>query len=109
MVATKKSKKASEGINSRLQLVIKTGKYNIGFRSTLRQLRSGKAKLVLIANNEEHIRKSQIEYYAMLAKVAVHHYNGSNIELGTACGKYFKVAVLTITDPGNSEIIAVNE
>ena len=44
--------------------------------------------------------KSEIEYYAMLAKTGVHHYNGNNIELGTACGKYFRVCVLSITDPG---------
>ena len=45
-------------------------------------------------------RKSEIEYYAMLAKTGVHHYNGNNIELGTACGKYFRVCTLSITDPG---------
>jgi large subunit ribosomal protein L30e len=36
----------------------------------------------------------------MLAKTGVHHYTGNNIELGTACGKYFRVCTLTITDPG---------
>lgn len=45
-------------------------------------------------------RKSEIEYYAMLAKTGVHHYNGNNIELGTACGKYYRVCTLSITDPG---------
>ena len=45
-------------------------------------------------------RKSEIEYYAMLAKTGVHHYTGNNIELGTACGKYFRVCTLGITDPG---------
>ena len=50
-------------------------------------------------------RKSEIEYYAMLAKTGVHHYSGNNIELGTACGKYFRVCSLAITDPGDSDII----
>ena len=50
-------------------------------------------------------RKSEIEYYAMLAKTGVHHYSGNNNELGTACGKYFRVATLSITDPGDSDII----
>ena len=36
----------------------------------------------------------------MLAKTGVHHYNGNNIELGTACGKYFRVTTMSITDPG---------
>lgn len=34
-------------------------------------------KLILISNNCPPLRKSEIEYYAMLAKVGVHHYNGS--------------------------------
>ena len=50
-------------------------------------------------------RRSEIEYYAMLAKTGVHHYSGNNNELGTACGKYFRVCTLSITDPGDSDII----
>jgi large subunit ribosomal protein L30e len=36
----------------------------------------------------------------MLAKTGVHHYSGNNVDLGTACGKYFRVGALAITDPG---------
>ncbi|XP_015792041.1 60S ribosomal protein L30 [Tetranychus urticae] len=103
--ADKKSKKAMESINSRLALVMKSGKYSMGYKQTLKTLRSGKAKLVIIANNTPSLRKSLIEYYAMLAKAGVHHYSGNNIELGTACGKYFRVCSLSITDPGDSDII----
>jgi hypothetical protein len=35
------------------------------------------AKLVIIGNNCPPLRKSEIEYYAMLAKTGVHHYTGS--------------------------------
>merc|ERR1712130_493882 len=100
-----KKKKDGSSINSRLALVIKSGKYNLGYRETIKQLRGGKAKLVILVNNTPHLRRSEIEYYAMLAKTGVHHYNGSNIELGTACGKYFRVGCLTVTDPGDSDII----
>ncbi|KAK3913875.1 60S ribosomal protein L30 [Frankliniella fusca] len=105
MVAQKKQKKALESINSRLALVMKSGKYVLGLNQTLKSLRQGKAKLVIIANNTPPLRKSEIEYYAMLAKTGVHHYSGNNIELGTACGKYFRVCTLSITDPGDSDII----
>jgi ribosomal protein L30E len=63
------------------------------------------AKLVIIANNCPPLRKSEIEYYAMLAKVTVHHFHGNNVDLGTACGKYFRVCCLSIIDPGDSDII----
>eukprot|EP00884_Botryococcus_braunii_P002162 jgi/Botrbrau1/11947/Bobra.341_1s0013.2 len=102
---SKKSKKSQESINSRLALVMKSGKYTLGVKTTLKCLRSGKAKLVLISNNTPPIRKSEIEYYAMLSKTGVHHYTGNNVELGTACGKLHRVSVLAITDPGDSDII----
>ncbi len=98
------------------------------------------AKLVIIANNCPALKKSEIEYYAMLSKTGVHQYAGSkypfffpksfflkkcfgnsfmnisssssshtqnkdNIDLGTACGKFFRVSVMSITDPGDSDII----
>jgi large subunit ribosomal protein L30e len=61
--------------------------------------------LVLIANNCPALRKSELEYLAWLSKTGIHHYAGTNIELGTACGKYYRVSCLSITDPGDSDII----
>ena len=101
----KKVKKTNESINSRLALVMKSGKYVLGYKQTLKTLRNGKSKLIIIASNTPPLRKSEIEYYAMLAKTGVHHYTGDNNELGTACGKYFRVCTLSITDPGDSDII----
>ncbi|ORX70035.1 L30e-like protein [Linderina pennispora] len=105
MAPTKKSKSSSESINSRLALVMKSGKSSLGYKSTLKSLRSGKSKLVIISGNTPPLRKSEIEYYAMLAKTNVHHFNGNNIDLGTACGKYFRVGTLSITDAGDSDIL----
>jgi large subunit ribosomal protein L30e len=62
------------------------------------------AKLVIISSNCPPLRRSEIEYYAMLGRIGVHHYTGNNIELGTACGKLFRVGVLSITDAGDSDI-----
>lgn len=92
-------------MNARLQLVMKSGKASLGYKSTIKSMRCTRAKMVLISNNCPPLRKSEIEYYAMLAKCAVHHYTGSNIDLGTACGKYFRVSVLSITDAGDSDIL----
>jgi len=84
------------------------------------------AKLVIISGNCPPLRKSELEYYAMLSKTGVHHYTGSefdgtrihrrrwlmcalvhsdNIDLGTACGRYFRVGCLSIVDPGDSDIL----
>ncbi|KAL5994893.1 60S ribosomal protein L30 [Asimina triloba] len=115
-------KKTHESINNRLALVMKSGKYTLGYKTVLKSLRSSKGKLVIIANNCPPLRKSEIEYYAMLAKkrspifgteqadlnimkklVLVPYSN--NVDLGTACGKYYRVCCLSIIDPGDSDII----
>lgn len=41
-VKKSKSSKNSESINSKLQLVCKSGKYTLGYKQALKQLRSGK-------------------------------------------------------------------
>ena len=104
-MATKSSKKAMESINTRLRLVMKSGKCVLGYKQSLRSLRNGKSKLVIISDNTPPLRKSEVEYYAMLAKTGVHPYLGTNNDLGTACGKYFRVSMLSIIDPGDSDII----
>ena len=35
----------------------------------------------------------------------VHFYQGNNVDLGTACGRYYRVSCCSITDPGDSDII----
>ncbi|ESR41361.1 hypothetical protein CICLE_v10026947mg, partial [Citrus x clementina] len=72
-------KKTHESINNRLALVMKSGKYTLGYKAAIRSPR-------------------RLSTNAMLAKVGVHHYNGT-------CGKYFRVSCLSIVDPGDSDII----
>ncbi|XP_007519219.2 large ribosomal subunit protein eL30-like [Erinaceus europaeus] len=105
MVAAKKMKQSLEPIISRLQLVMKSRKYLLGYKQTLKRTRQGKAKLAILANNCPALRKSETEYYAMLAKTGVYHYSRNNTELGTACGKYYRVCTLAIIGPGDSAII----
>ncbi|KAF2770405.1 cytosolic large ribosomal subunit protein L30 [Teratosphaeria nubilosa] len=107
-MAPKKSNKSSDNINAKLALTIKSGKVTLGYKSTLKTLRSGKAKLIIIAGNTPPLRKSELEYYSMLAKTPVHHFSGNNIELGTACGKLFRCSTMAILDAGDSDILSSN-
>ncbi|KAH7821887.1 putative large subunit ribosomal protein L30e [Monocercomonoides exilis] len=103
-----KTKRQQEGINSKIALMIKSGKYVLGYKQTLDTIRKGKAKVVLISSNIPPLRKAEIEYYAMLARISVHHYNGTNVTLGTACGKYFRVGTLCCIDQGDSDITSLS-
>ena len=70
-------KKALEGVNARLTLVMKSGKYQLGIKETIRSMRTGKAQMVILSENTPPLRRSQIEYLAMLGGVKVLHYAGS--------------------------------
>lgn len=107
MITKTQAKPVTENLNSLLALVMKSGKYEFGYNQAIKIMRNGKAKLVIVANNTPPLKKSELEYYALLAKSRFHLFNGNNIDLGTACGKYFRVGVLTITDPGDSDIIKI--
>merc|ERR1712054_236556 len=98
----KPSKKTYESINARLRLVMKSGVFKLGYKSTLKSLRSGKSKLIIISSNCPPVCRAEIEYYAMLSGAQIHHFAGSNLDLGTACGKLFRVSTLSIIDPGDS-------
>lgn len=40
------------------------------------------------------------------SKTSVHHYDGSNIDLGTAAGRLFRVGVMSIQDAGDSDLVS---
>jgi large subunit ribosomal protein L30e len=41
----------------------------------------------------------------MLSQCDILPFEGDNVDLGTACGKYFQCSVITILDAGESEIL----
>ena len=88
---------------------MKSGKAILGHKATVKAMRRGKAKMLLIASNCPTLRKSELEYLAMLAKTQVHHYSGDTAALGTACGKFFNCSVLSIIDAGDSDILTSNK
>ena len=96
----------NEGINSQLAIVMKSGKTNLGYKTVLASIRNGKSKAIILSNNLPILRKTQLEYYAVLAKVKTIIFNGTNTDLGTACGKLFRVSCLSINESGDSDILA---
>lgn len=48
VVPAKKSKKSIESINSRLALVMKSGKFTLGYKSTLKTIRNGKGGVIIL-------------------------------------------------------------
>ena len=51
-------------------------------------LRNGQSKLIIISNNCPAIRKTQLEYMAILGGSKVLHFDGNNVELGKSKHHY---------------------
>jgi large subunit ribosomal protein L30e len=86
-----------------LRKAIKTGKVFLGSKRTIKALKNGEAKVVVIAANCPSDVKSKIEKF----NVPVIEFKGTNMELGAVCGKPFSVAALAVADIEESEILNV--
>jgi large subunit ribosomal protein L30e len=83
-----------------LKTAATTGKVRFGLAETKKSIKNGEAKLVVVASNcpEDDIAGES------LLKVVV--FNGTNVELGSACGKPFPISALAIVNPGESNILS---
>jgi len=88
-------------LSKALRRALRTGEVYIGSKRTIKALRDGKAKMVIVARNcpedvLETIKKFEVKTVT---------YDGTNLELGAICGKPFSVAALAIVNEGESEIL----
>jgi len=74
--------------------VLKTGKYYLGSKRTIKALKSGEAKIIVVAKNCPEEVLEEIKKF----DVPVLVYSGTNMELGALCGKPFSVAAMAITE-----------
>jgi large subunit ribosomal protein L30e len=89
-------------INKALRSAVSTGKVYFGINEAKKAMNAGEAKLVIISSN---CPKSFIDNLSKQKKVSSYNFKGSNIELGSTCGKPFPISVLTIIKPGKSNIM----
>jgi large subunit ribosomal protein L30e len=92
-------------VNKQIQIAVKTGKVALGVKEALEAAKFAKAKLLILASNCPENAKANILHYAKTSSVPIHTYPGTSLDLGSACGKQFVVAALTIREPGDSEIL----
>jgi len=78
-----------------------TGDVRFGLAETKKCIKKGEAKLVVVSSNcpEKSLTES-----GSPPKVLV--FDGTNVELGSACGKPFPISALAIISPGESNILS---
>lgn len=92
-------------IDKALNIAIRSGKVLFGSNTAIKSALTGRAKMIIIASNCPQNIREKIKYYCKLSNVPILLYPGSSLDLGSACGKPFTVAALTIRDPGDSNIL----
>lgn len=83
-----------------LKTAATTGDVRFGLAETKKSVKKGEAKLVVVSSNCPD--KSVVS--GSLPKVLF--FNGTNVELGNACGKPFPISALAIVSPGESNILS---
>jgi large subunit ribosomal protein L30e len=92
-------------VNRALRSATQTGTVVLGLNESLRAVLDKKAKLIVIATNAPEAMVSQIQAATEKVKVPVYQYQGKNTELGPACGRPYSVAVLSVIDAGDSDVL----
>lgn len=94
-------------VNREIRQALTTGKVVLGKDGSIKALKLGRAKLVILASNCPAEVREDVRYYSRLAGAAVHDYEGDSAELGLACGKPFMVSVMAVVEPGSSSILGL--
>jgi len=94
--------KTLKAFESFLRRSIKTGKVDLGYKSTLSSIKS--AKLVIYSRSLEPERLQELIKAAKSHKTPVVEFDGTSIALGRACGRPFPVLALAIRSPGDADL-----
>jgi large subunit ribosomal protein L30e len=86
---------------------VKTGKILFGAVSALNSAITGKARMVIVANNCPQNVRDKIKYFCKISKIPFITFNKTSLELGRICNKPFVVSALAIRDPGDSDILEI--
>lgn len=85
-----------------LSKVVKTGKCVLGLREVLKSVRG--SKIVIYSTKMPQDKIKQLIEACRAANVPTFAYDGTSFELGTLCGKRFRVSALAIKAAGDSDI-----
>ncbi|MFH1474041.1 MAG: 50S ribosomal protein L30e [Candidatus Aenigmatarchaeota archaeon] len=79
-----------------LKDALKEKKVVIGSKATIKHLKLGNVKIIVLANNCQENIRNDIEHYAKSSGIEVKNFDGTAKQLGVFCGKPFAIASLAI-------------
>ncbi|WP_423792133.1 50S ribosomal protein L30e [Methanocaldococcus indicus] len=94
-------------INKAIRTAVDTGKVILGTKNTIKHIKLGEGKLVILADKIPKEIEEDVTYYAKLSNIPVYKHKITSLELGAVCGKPFPVAALVVIDEGLSNIMDI--
>ncbi len=91
-------------VKREIRVAINTGDVDLGFKEAMKNVEEDKCKLLIVASNcpEEKLTGNDD-----IDGVPIYHFKGNNQNLGSSAGKPFAISVLSVKDPGESNILSV--
>lgn len=77
---------------------LKTKNAIMGYKRSIKFMRTETPKLVIIANNAPESMRSEIEHSTRLSNVPLEVFGGSSKDLGVVCGKPYPVTTIVIKE-----------
>lgn len=103
-MAKKSSKETT--FEDKLPLAIQTGNVLFGFKECIKSLMNFTCRMVVVTGNVPPLMRKQLEYYAYLNdNIPIYSFEGTNNDLARSCGKLHRVAVISIIDDGEADLI----
>ena len=79
-----------------LRTALDEKKVILGSKRTIKYLKLGKAKKIILSNNCPEIVKKDVEHYTKLTGIKLESFDGTSKQLGIFCGKPFAISALAI-------------
>lgn len=86
----------STRLTQTIQAALKEDKAIIGYKRSIKFLKTDSPKIIILAKNTPENMKREIVHNAEMSKTPVESFNGTSKELGLICGKSFPITTITI-------------
>ncbi len=90
-----------------LRMAISTGKVYFGSKMALREVRRGRAKMLILSSNCPADIAERLTEFGAISGIPVIRHMRTSIDLGALCGKPFPVSAIVINEPGDSRILSM--
>lgn len=93
-------------VEKELSRAMLTGKVILGADRSLKAVKRGEAKMILLASNCPEEVAEDFMHYSKIAGIKVVRLKKNSRELGIVCGVPFTVSVVSVIEPGDSAILS---